>query len=118
MGAAGYLRHPTAGCLCSLCIATPRPPPRPARNRRMQGWETAHGYTYLHRPIEASLRFTPAFSRCAQTPLPSLPSLPSLPVPACLPSCAWMAASCLAGCPWPAAPACTASPLRLPPYPG
>ncbi|EFN51561.1 hypothetical protein CHLNCDRAFT_140035 [Chlorella variabilis] len=30
---------------------------------RLQGWQTARGFTYLHRPLEASMQFTPALGR-------------------------------------------------------
>ena len=30
---------------------------------KLQGWQTARGFTYLHKPIEGSMQFTPALSR-------------------------------------------------------
>ncbi|KAL4853484.1 Histone H1-II [Chlorella vulgaris] len=35
----------------------------PTMQFRMQGWQTARGFTYLHRPVEASMLFTPALGR-------------------------------------------------------
>jgi hypothetical protein len=32
----------------------------------LQGWQTTKGFTYLRRPVEARMRFTPALSKCAQ----------------------------------------------------
>lgn len=31
----------------------------------LQGWQTTKGFTYLRRPVEARMRFTPALSKCA-----------------------------------------------------
>ncbi len=30
---------------------------------KLQGWQTARGFTYLHRPLEATMHFTPALGR-------------------------------------------------------
>lgn len=59
--AAAALLLPRHGCSLTLSPPPPLCPPPCS----LQGWQTARGFTYLRRPLEASMKLTPALGRCA-----------------------------------------------------